>query len=79
MVMSDPLPVSPTTDQAELGTLTFSTEPEPSRTLRTRVVKQVVTTLGIAEITLLDVPLDPRAWNRDEERQFESLERMVAS
>ena len=48
-----------------------------SGALRTRIVKRVVTPLGIAEVTLLDVPLDPAAWTKRDDQALDRLEELV--
>ena len=48
-----------------------------SAALRARIVKRTVTPLGIAEVTLLDVPLDPAAWTKKDDQQLDRLEDLV--
>lgn len=46
--------------------------------IRIRLVKTVATPLGVAEITLLDVPLDQRKWTKRDDQALERLEDYVA-
>lgn len=45
--------------------------------LRVRIVKRCVTSLGVAEVTLLDVPLDPAAWTKRDDADLNRLEALV--
>lgn len=46
--------------------------------LRVRIVKRVAAgSLGVAEITLIDVPLDPEHWTKTDEAALERLERLA--
>lgn len=47
--------------------------------LRNRIVKRVATPLGVAEVVLLDVPLDPAAWTEKDEQAITRLEELVTS
>lgn len=45
--------------------------------LRVRIVKRVGTSIGVGEVTLLDVPLDPASWSKKDDAALDRLEELV--
>lgn len=47
--------------------------------LRLKLYKKVPTPLGMAEVTLLDVPLDPKKWTKRDDRALDRLDERIRS